>query len=155
MLIKLKKITFKRVTPEISKKNAKLLDSNKYKIFTSGDRSVTVASNEIQVIYDNADIKNLLTNDVNSMKSAYEFTKNLDVVIVIQNRFMGINGLNLGSISRQCLSNLPYYIVLKVHSGYESLNEHMRKLINKHLKKNNMFFGQVYNVKPDLNLKSV
>jgi hypothetical protein len=120
----------------------------------SGGLSVDVTDNDSVLIYEDSAIQKLLTSDVSSMRSAYEFTANLDVVIVLQNRFMRVNGLSLDTISRENLSEMPYYIVLKVHSGYQSLNSQMTRLINKHLKKKNSFFGQVYRIEADVNLKS-
>lgn len=147
------KVEFERVESKISEANSKRIKPNNYKLLWGADQSLVVTSNEAHSIYQDKTIQSKITSEVVSFDTAYKVTESLGVAIVCCNMFMGMHGVRPENISHGNVTEMPYYMVLKVHAGYESLNNHVIKLMNKYLKKKNNFFGQVYNIAPDVNLK--
>ena len=133
------KVKFERIDASKSELNSKFIQSNNYKVFAGSNRVLDVKSNECQSIYEDKAIQAMLIKDVNSMASAYKFTDNLSVTIVLHNKFMRMSGIQLDMIKRENLTKMPYYVVLKVHAGYDNLNCHITKLINKYLTKKNRY----------------
>ena len=131
-------------------------ENTNYKLFMQLDKGVDVTSNDSKVVlFDERQIQSQLAQEVNSLKSAVNFVHTLNVAIVLQNRFMACMGVTLDRTERKDLTNMPYYMLLKFHVGYDSLNAFTTKLINKYLTKKNNLFGQVLNVDADLNLKAL
>lgn len=89
------------------------------------------------------------------MRTAVDFGHSLNAAIVLQSSLMSAMGVRLDQVDRQSLSDMPYYMLLKFHVGYEALNAFTGRMVNKYLaKKNSLLANQVFNVHPDLNLKA-
>lgn len=145
---------FQRIDAKTTENNSQRVRSNNYKLFLSKNDQIEVTSAGLECIYDDKLIQSQLISEVNSMKSAYSFTDNLPLALVLQNSFMNAMGVKLNRITRENVTDMPYHMVLKVHSGFDNLHSHMTKMINKYLTRKNNFFGQVYNIDPDVNLKA-
>lgn len=131
--------------------------STNYKLLLHPDRQVEVTSSSDApvVVFDERQIQAQLGQEVVSMRSAMDFGHSLNAAIVLQSSLMSAMGVSLDRVDRQNLTDMPYYMLLKFHAGYESLNAHTGRMVNKYLaKKNSLLANQVFNVDPDLNLKA-
>lgn len=133
-------------------KNSKLA-YNRYKLFIEPGKEIVVDSAKTQCIFDEKVFQSLLNQEVTSMLSAIKFVKYLNIAIVLHSKFMDSMGIRLDRIKREDVTSMPYYMVLKLNTGYDCLNSYTGKLLNKYLTKKNSLFSQVYNVDPKLNLK--
>ena len=116
-------------------------------------KEIVVDSAKTQCIFDEKVFQSLLNQEVTSMLSAISFVKYLNIAIVLHSKFMDSMGIRLDRIKREDVTSMPYYMVLKLNTGYDCLNSYTGKLLNKYLTKKNSLFSQVYNVDPKLNLK--
>lgn len=137
-----------------NEKEQKNVLKNKYKIFIEANTDIIIDNENPQCIYDEKMIENLMHQDVKSMDNAIKFSKCLSVGIVLHTQLMNSMGISMERIGREDLRSMPYYMVLKFHEGYDSLNKYTQKMLTRYLTKKNSFFGQVYNVDPNLNLKT-
>ena len=139
-------IQFKRVN------ETKKIRPNCYKIFAEPDKVVDVTSDEALAIFDENSLSGII-NNVDSFADAHKYVKNLNLIIVINSDFMNKMGITLDRISRKNVTTMPYYIVLKLHAGYDILHNHLIRLMHKHLAKTNSLFEPIFEIDPTLNLK--
>jgi hypothetical protein len=133
--------------------------STNYKLFLHPNKEVQVAGSNGSggplVLFDERHIQSQLAQEVTSMRTAVDFVHSLNVAIVLQTSLMSGLGVTLDRVDRQDLTDMPYYMLLKFHAGYESLNAFTERMVNKYLaKKNSLLANQVFNVDPDLNLRA-
>lgn len=128
-----------------------------YKLLLHPDRQVEVTSGSSPtvVVFDERQIQAQLGQEVTSMRTAMDFGHSLNAALVLQSSLMSAMGVKLDQVDRQNLSDMPYYMLLKFHAGYESLHAFTGRMVNRYLaKKNSLLANQVFNVDPDLNLKA-
>lgn len=117
------------------------------------EKSIEITDNESKCIFDEKFIKGSLDKKVTSMESALDFTNYLNLAIVVHVQMLHVMGVGMSRINKNNLSAMPYYMILKFNSGYDNLNSHTTKMLNKYLTRNNSLLSSVLNIQPTTNLK--
>lgn len=82
------------------------------------------------IIYDGNLALNQLENKVKKPEDGYDMIDSLYVIIVINNTFLTKMGISMERITRKSADKMPYYLVLKMNTEFDTLNSHILSLVN-------------------------